>query len=91
MHVCQCKLIYMLFKTHTGNEKHWTIYGELVHVLFNNASYRSHELPRHEKICLRGLRPGRRDKTGCTAKEANWRLEFVIKERTSNFDFAFAQ
>ena len=26
---------------------------------FNNASYTSHELPRHEKICFRGLRPGR--------------------------------
>ena len=55
---------------------------------FNYASYTSHELPRHEKICLRGLRPGRRHKT---AKEASWRLEFVIKERNSSFDFAFAQ
>ena len=58
---------------------------------FNNASYTSHELPRHEKICLRGLRPGRRHKTFCTAKEANWRLEFVINEKTSTFDFVFAQ
>ena len=48
----------------------------------------SHELPRHEKICLHGLRPGRRHKTGCTATETtcNWRLEFGIKERTSTFD-----
>ena len=58
---------------------------------FNNASYTSHELPCHEGICLWGLRPGRRHKTGCTSKEASWRLEFGIKERTSTFDFAFAQ
>ena len=58
---------------------------------FNKASYMSHKLSRHKKICLRGLRPGRRHKIGCTAKEAYWRLEFGIKERTSTFDFAFAQ
>ena len=45
---------------------------------FDAASYEPH----HEKICLRGLRPGRRHKMGCTATEASWRLEFGIKERT---------
>ena len=45
---------------------------------FDTASYE----PCHEKICLRGLRPGHRHKTGCTATEASWRLDFGIKERT---------
>ena len=44
---------------------------------FNTASYES----RHEKICLRGVRPGRRHKMVCMATEASWRLEFGIKER----------
>ena len=45
-----------------------------------NASYTSHELLRHEKICFRCLRPGRRHKSGFTAKEASWILEFGRKE-----------
>ena len=44
---------------------------------FNTASYE----PRHEKICLRGVRPGRRHKMACMATEASWRLEFGIKKR----------
>ena len=58
---------------------------------FNNALYTSHDLPRHEKICLRGFRPGCRHKTGFTANEGSRRLDFGIKERTNTFDFAFAQ
>ena len=65
--------------------------GLYMEYMYTNATYTSHELPRHEKICLRGLRPGRRHKTGCTAKEASWRLEFGIKEKTNTFDFVFAQ
>ena len=56
-----------------------------------DASYMSHELPRHKKMCFRSLRPGSRHKSGFTAKEASWRLEFGFKERTSTFDFAVAQ
>ena len=40
----------------------------------------SHE-PRQEKICLRGVRQGRRQKMVCMTTEASWRLEFGIKER----------
>ena len=50
---------------------------------FNTASY---EL-RHEKIYLRGLRPGSRHKTGRTATAASWRLDFGIFD----FEFTFAQ
>ena len=49
---------------------------------FNNASYE----PRHEKSCLRGLRPGRRHKTGCTGEtEASWRLQFVLRRELVPF------
>ena len=44
-------------------------------VMFKTASYE----PRHEKICLRGVRPGHRHKMVVT--DASWRLEFGIKER----------
>ena len=44
---------------------------------FNTASHEPH----HEKICLRDVRPGRRDKMVCMATEASWRLEFGIKKR----------
>ena len=33
------------------------------------------------KICLLGVRPGRRHKMVCMATEANWRLGFGIEER----------
>ena len=46
---------------------------------FNNALYRSHELPPHEKICLRGLRSGRRHKTGCTAQEITEYLNVLLR------------
>ena len=48
-------------------------------ILIMTASYE----PRHEKICLRGVRPGRRHKIVCMATEASWRLECGIRERAS--------
>ena len=51
---------------HVGKKK----LGLYMEFMFSfNASYTSHELPHHEKICFRGLRPGRRHKSGFTAKK----------------------
>ena len=45
----------------------------------NTASYE----PRHDKICRRGVRPGRRHKMVCIATEASWRLEGPSKKSYS--------
>ena len=77
IHVCQCALMYLLVEYYITMEFMFSF----------NVSYTSYELPRHEKICFWGLRPGRRHKSGFTAR----RLEFGLKKRTSAFDFAVAQ
>ena len=41
---------------------------------FNTASYEPH----HEKICLRGVGPGRIHNMVCMATEASRRLEFGV-------------
>ena len=87
IHVCQQALIYKLVEYY--KIRNLGLY--MVFMFSFNALYTSRELQSQEKICFRGLRSGRRHKSGFTAIEASWRLEFGFKERTSTFDFALAQ
>ena len=89
VYTCMSVCAYVHVGKILQNKKSWTIYG--VQVLIQCFIYEPHELPRHKKICFRGLRPGCNHKSGFTAKEASWRLEFGFKEGTSTSDFAVAQ
>ena len=69
----------MLVPINLHYRKPWIIYRVHVQCIqFNTASNE----PRHEKICLRGVKQGRRHKClyGLYYHRISWRLEFGIKE-----------